>query len=132
LGEGKINSENKLIQTKKDYAGGKITMESKMKLVAGPGKVSARLLTAEEIQALGLGEVDKPYTYGLVTSLGWSFKHITEGLIVIFDINAAVKVFPDTYILEGKDIIGKFPQPGDASGFLRHEPPRKTTEDKFF
>ncbi len=83
-------------------------MNSKMKLIAGPAKVSVRMLTVAEIKAFGLDELKSPLTYGLVTSIGWNFVHTTEGLIVIFDMSTAIKLFSDTYIIEEKSIIAKF------------------------
>ncbi len=85
-------------------------MNPKMKLVAGAARVSARLLAHTEIQNCGLEELSAPLVYGLVTSIGWDFKHTIEGIIIIFDINAALKLFSDTYIIEEKAIIAKFVQ----------------------
>lgn len=82
-------------------------MNSKMKLVAGPGKVSVRLFTAEEIEKMGLENLESPLSYGLVTSMGWNFTHIAEGMVIIFDINNAIKIKPDVCIIEWEDIIGK-------------------------
>jgi hypothetical protein len=92
-------------------------MNQKLKLIAGPAKVSARLLTTEEMQDFGMEDLKPPLTYGLVTSTGWNFKHTVEGIIIIFDMNAAVKVFPDTYIVEEKMIIARFLQSKDPFDF---------------
>lgn len=82
-------------------------MNPKLKLAAGPGKVSVKLLTVEEIRGMGLIDLENPLCYGLIISIGWNYTHIAEGMIVIFDINKVIKLKPDTYIIEGKDIIGK-------------------------
>ena len=82
-------------------------MNSKLRLAAGPGKVSVRLFTAEEIKEMGVENLESPLCYGLVTSLGWNYTRIAEGMVIIFDINNVIKLNPDTYIIEGKDIIGK-------------------------
>lgn len=82
-------------------------MNSKLRLAAGPGKVSVRLFTAEEIKEMGVKNMESPLCYGLVTSLGWNYTRIAEGMIIIFNINNVIKLNPDTYIIEGKDIIGK-------------------------
>ena len=95
---------------------GRKTMNPKMKLVAGPARVSARLLTAKEIKTYEFNKLKPPLTYGLVTSIGWNFVHTTEGLIIIFNLNAAVKVFSDTYIIEERMILAKFLQVRDRPG----------------
>lgn len=82
-------------------------MNSKLKLAAGPGKVSVRLFTTEEIGEMGVENLESPLCYGLVTSMGWNYTRLAEGMIIIFDINNVIKLNPDTYIIEGKDIIGK-------------------------
>jgi hypothetical protein len=82
-------------------------MNSKLKLAAGPAKVSAKPLTAEEIQNMGLKNLESPLCYGLITSLGWHFTHVAEGMVIIFDINKAIKISPDVCIIEWEDIIGK-------------------------
>jgi hypothetical protein len=50
------------------------------------------------------------YSYGLITSLGYRYTYISIGGVVIFDINSAIKLNPDTYIIEEKTIIAKFVQ----------------------
>jgi len=82
-------------------------MKSKMKLIAGPTRVSARLLTAEEIQDYELDELKPPLIFGLVTSIGWNYLHTRKGLIIIFDLNNAVKIFSDTYVIEERMILAK-------------------------
>jgi hypothetical protein len=59
----------------------------KVKLVAGSGKFSFRLLTDEEIKDLGAEDLKPPLCYGLVTSLGWNFNHTKVGNVIVFDIN---------------------------------------------
>ena len=85
-------------------------MNSKPKLVAGPAKVSVRLLTDEEKRNLGLEDLETPLCYGLITSLGYRYTYISIGDVVIFDITSAIKVNPDTYVIEEKMIIARFAQ----------------------
>jgi hypothetical protein len=93
-----------------------ITMTPKLKLVAGPARVSARLLTLEEIKDLGLEDLKTPFSYGLVTSIDWDFKHTTEGIIIIFDINNAIRVNEGTYVLEERMVLCKFVERTTAEG----------------
>jgi hypothetical protein len=83
-------------------------MTPKLKLIAGPARVSATLLTPEEIKDMGLEDLKTPFAYGLVTSIGWDFKHTTEGIIILFDINNAIRVNKDTYVMEERMILCKF------------------------
>ncbi len=85
-------------------------MNPKLQLIAGPTRVSARLLTDEEIKAYGFDELKPPLISGLVTSIGWNYLHTREGLIIIFDLNNAVKIFSDTYVIEERMIIAKIIQ----------------------
>jgi hypothetical protein len=39
--------------------------------------------------------------------MGWNFTHVAEGMVIIFDINNAIKIKPDVCIIEWEDIIGK-------------------------
>jgi hypothetical protein len=82
-------------------------MNSNLKMVAGPARVSVELIPEEEMKEMGLDSQEIPFCYGRVTSLGWDYIHISEGMIIIFDINKAIKLNPNFYILEGKDVIGK-------------------------
>jgi hypothetical protein len=91
-------------------------MTPKLKLIAGPARVSARLLTPEEIKNLGLEDLKTPFAYGLVTSIGWDFKHTTEGIIIIFDINNAIRVNEGTYVLEERMVLCKFVESENAEG----------------
>jgi hypothetical protein len=79
-----------------------------MKLVAGPGKISLRLLADEEIKDMGLEDLQSAFCYGLVTSLGWNFIHTKIGNLIVFDLNNAVKVTQDTYVMEERMILAKF------------------------
>ncbi len=106
---------SKNYESAKNDKEGRTTMHPKRKLIAGPARVSARSLTVAEIQNIGLEDLMPPFTYGLVTSAGWDFKHTIEGDIIIFNMNTAVKLFSDIYILEEKMIIAKFSKPRGIS-----------------
>jgi hypothetical protein len=91
-------------------------MTPRMNLVAGPGKISFRLLAEEEINDMGLEDLKPPFCYGLVTSLGWNFTHTKNGDVIIFDTNTAIKVNKDTYVMEERMILAKFVEDATAEG----------------
>jgi hypothetical protein len=90
-------------------------MTPRIKLVAGPGKISLRLLADEEIKGMCLEDLKPPFCYGLVTSLGWNFIHTKIGNLIVFDLNNAVKVTQDTYVMEERMILCRYVE-GDAAG----------------
>ena len=94
-------------------------MTPNMKLVAGPGKISLRLLTDEEIKELGLEDLKPLFCYGLVTSLGWNFIHTKEGDVIVFDMNSAIKVNKEAYVIDERMVLARFveEEPGE-SGFF--------------
>jgi hypothetical protein len=89
-------------------------MTPKMKLVAGSAKISFRLLAEEEIKDMGLEDLQSPFCYGVVTSLGWNFIHTKVGHVIILDINDVIKVNEDTYVMEERMILCRYVE-GDAA-----------------
>lgn len=89
-------------------------MTPRMKLAAGPGKISFRPLTDKEIKDMGLEDLKPPFCYGVVTSLGWNFIHTKIGNLIVFDLNNAVKVNEETYLMEERMILCKYVE-GDAA-----------------
>jgi hypothetical protein len=83
-------------------------MMPKAKLVAGPGKISLRLLTDEEIKELGLEDLKPLFCYGLVTSLGWNFIHTKEGDVIVFDMNNAIKVNKGAYVIDERMVLCRY------------------------
>ena len=91
-------------------------MGPNMNLVAESGKLSLRLLTDEEIRQLRAEELKHPLGYGLVTSLGWNFNHTKVGNVIIFDVNNAVKVSEDTYVMDERMVLARFVENEPAEG----------------
>jgi hypothetical protein len=89
-------------------------MTPKMKLVAGSGKISFRMLADEEIKDMGLEDLKPPFCYGVVTSLGWNFIHTKVGHVIILDMNDAIKVNEDTYVMEERMVLCRYVE-GDAA-----------------
>jgi hypothetical protein len=93
-----------------------MTMTPNMKLIAGSGKISFRLLSNEEINELGLEDLKLPLCYGLVTSLGWNFIHTRIGNLIVLDINEAIKVNKDIYVMDERMVLCRYVEGDTAEG----------------
>lgn len=91
-------------------------MTSKLKLVAGSGKISFRLLADEEIKNMGLEDLKSPLSYGRVTSLGWNFIHTKIGNLMVFSIDDAIKVNKDTYVMDERMILCRYVEDESPGG----------------
>jgi hypothetical protein len=112
--DGKRNTEGFLKNVDKKDGG--TTMSPRMKLIAGSGKISFRLLTDEETKELGLEDLKPTFCYGLITSLGWNFIHTKEGDLIVFDMNNAIKVNKDAYVIDEKMVLCKYVEMEPAEG----------------
>jgi hypothetical protein len=55
-----------------------------------------------------LEDLKPPFCYGLVTSSGWNFIHTKEGDVIVFDMNNAIKVKKDAYIIDERMVLCKY------------------------